>query len=222
MIKRKITIGTYDTAAHGWTLTSWSLSEAQQKTNYINIPGGDGTRDASTALTDGIPTYNDRIFTATLECSEGDRLHRESLIREMVNELDGMRWDIELPDDDLHHIEGRVHVARLYNDPAHGSVRVTATCKPWKFNNTDTVATLTASTTAKTAELKNNGRRAVVPTLKVTGTGANVLLKYGTASMAMGPGTYQWADLLLTPGSHRITYSGTGTLVVSYREAVLE
>lgn len=222
MIKRKITIGNYDTAAHGWTLTSWAFSEAQQKTNYIDIPGGDGTWDASTSLTDGIPIYSDRTFSATLECSEGDRLYRESLISQMVNELDGLQWDIELPDDQYHHIEGRVHVARKYNDMAHASVTVTATCKPWKFSNSDKVTKLTASATEKKAELNNNGRRAVVPVLTVTGTGASILLKYGTASKALGAGTYKWADLLLTPGNHVLTYSGSGTLTVTYREAVLE
>lgn len=222
MEKRKIIFGSYDTAAHGWTLASWSLTAAQEKTNFVNIPGGDGSWDLSTALTDGISVYNDRTLTAVFECSDGNRLSRNALISEMVNALDGMRVDIVLPDDVLHHLNGRLHVAKNYSDLAHCAVTVTATCKPWKENNTETVVTLTAGTTEKTATIVNNGRRASVPVLAIAGTGANVLLGYGSASKAFSAGTYKWPDLLLTPGEHEITYSGTGTLTITYREAVLE
>lgn len=222
MIKRNINLGSYSTAANGWTLTSWKLGEAQQKTNYIDRPGGDGAWDASTALTDGIPRYNNRPLTITLECSEGDRLTRKAKISQMVNQLDGMQERIELPDDEGHYLIGRLHVAENYNDLAHAAVTVTATCDPWKYSSSETVITLAASASKATAELINNGRRAVVPSLKVAGTGANVLLAYGSASSALSAGTYQWPDLLLTPGSHLLEYSGTGTLTLTYREAVLE
>ncbi len=220
MQKRKIVIGDYDTAAHDWTLTGWSLTAAEQKTKYLEKPNGDGSWDLSTALTDGIPKYKDRKLTITLECSEGTRLERETEIRRMINTLDGLSWEIRLPDDSLHYIVGRVHVAREYNDLAHAAVTVTAVCEPWKYSNTDTIVTLAATTSKQTAVLINSGRRAVIPTLTVTG--GSVLLERGTMSKALAAGTYKWTDLLLTPGSHPLTYSGAGSVVISYREAVLE
>lgn len=225
MTKRKITFGTYDTAANGWTLTGWQLSAAEQKTNYVEKSGGDGSWDLSTAMTDGLPRYRNRTLTVTLECSEGDRLSREAKIRQMVNQLDGMREDIELPDDPYHHINGRLHVRREYNDLAHAAVTVTAVCEPWKYANAETVITLTATTTTKTSRLVNTGRRAVVPTIHVAESKVytpQVLLVYGTASLALSVGTYQWPDLLLTPGGHDLTYSGAGEVTITYREAVLE
>jgi hypothetical protein len=222
MQKRKIVIGEYDTAAHGWTLTGWKLGETKQKTNYKEKQGGDGSWDLSTVLSDGIPRYADRDLTITLECSEGTRMEREETIRSMINTLDGLRWEIQLPDDDQHHVVGRVHVVREYNDLAHAAVTVTALCEPWKYADADIIVTLTAAANKQTAHLVNSGRRAVVPTLTVTGSGASVLLEYGTASMSLGIGLHQWPDLLLTAGSHALTYSGTGTITVTYREAVLE
>jgi hypothetical protein len=227
MLKRTVKLGTYDTAANGWTLAACQLSPAEEKTNFVDKPGGDGSWDMSTALTDGIPRYNDRTLTVVLECSEGDRQTRETLIRQMVNQLDGMRVDIELPDDPLHHINGKLHVARDYNDLAHASVTVTAICEPWKYANQETVVSLTASTTAQTAQLVNNGRRAAVPTIKVAkaakATGeANVRLEYNSSSLSMAAGTYKWPELLLTPGTHTLKYSGTGVVEITYREAVLE
>lgn len=218
--KRKIIFGTYDTAEEGlWTLTGWVLSDAEQKTEYWDIPGGSGHLDASTVLTDGEPVYNSRTLTATFECSEGTRLEREDRISRMVNWLDGWRMNIILPDDPLHYITGRVHVARLYNDPAHASVQVTATCDPWRYNVTETAVGLQATAAEQTTALINNGRRSMVPTLTITG--GDVLLAAGAASWALSAGVYALPDLYLRPGSTPIRYSGTGTLLVTYREAVL-
>lgn len=221
MIKRRIVFDNYDTAANGWALASWKLTDAEEKTNFVEKPGGDGSWDLSTVLSDGIPRYRDRTLTATFERSDGNRLNRKAKIDQMINQLDGMRVKIELPDDPLRYLDGKLHVALNYNDLAHASVTVTAICAPWKYNVADTVHTLTASSTAKTVTVVNGGRRAVVPTLTVSGSGASVLLVYGSNSMSFTAGTYMWPDLLLTPGSHNITYSGTGTLKITYREAVL-
>lgn len=223
MIKRKIVFGDYDTAANGWTLTGWNFGEPEEKTNFIDKPLGDGSWDMSTALTEGIPKYKDRPLTVTLECSEGDRLSREEKIRHMVNRLDGMREDIELPDDPFHYINGKLHVARNYNDLAHASVTVTGICKPWKFSSVETVVTLTAMTTSKVHNIVNNGRRAVVPLLEVTGESAEMLLNYkGSTLLVESVGAYSWPEFLLTPGTHPLGLHGSGTLKITYREAVLE
>lgn len=222
MEKRKIIFGDYDTAAHGWTLAAWQLSPAEQKTNFVDKPGGDGSWDLSTALTDGLPRYYDRELSATLELSTGDRLSRETIIREMVNSLDGMRVNIELPDDPDHYVTGRLHVAREYNDMAHAAVTVTATCNPWRYNVSPTEKTLTAEATEKTISLNNPGRLAVVPEINIIGSSANVTIKYDAYTVTLGAGSYVLPDLLLLPGSHALKYSGTGTIKLSYRGAVLE
>lgn len=222
MEKRKILFGSYDTAAAGWTLTGWKLSVPVQKTKRLDKLGGDGSWDLSTALTEGVMRYADRQLTASFECSEGDRTAREAIIRQMVNQLDGARLDIVLPDDSAHYITGRVSVQRDYNDMAHAAVTVSVVCEPWKYSDTETAITLTATTAEKTATLVNNGRRVCLPLLTVTGTSASVRLSYGTVSASFGAGEHKWPDLLLTPGSHAVKYSGSGSIKITYREAVLE
>lgn len=223
MEKRGLTIGTYDTAAQGWTLTSWELSAPQYVSNMVDVPGRiDGPLDLSTAVTGGEPRYQSRTLTATFERSDGTRMEREAAINTMVNWLDGWRQNIVLPDDDLHYVTGRVSVERLYNDPAHASVSVQAVCEPWKYSNLETVVRLTGAADAQTATFVNSGRRTVVPLLVVTGTGS-LSLQFGTASWSLGAGTYQLPDIMLTQGSHTFTYSGEGmTMTATYREAVLQ
>lgn len=221
MLKRKIVLGTYDTAAHGWTLSAWTLSPAEEKTNFVDRPGGDGSWDLSTVLTDGVPRFKDRTLTATLECSKGTRLSREAKIDEMVNQLSGMRLNIELPDDPDHYLVGKLHVAREYNDVAHAAVTVTAVCEPWKYSALETVVTLDATTSQQTAQLFNCGRRVVVPMLTIEGAEASVQLEYGSNSCTFAVGTYKWPELLLQPGAHALKYSGSGAIHIVYREARL-
>lgn len=222
MEKRKIIFGTYDSAVDGlWTLTSWTLGDAQHRANYVEVPGRDGALDLSAALTDGEPRYGSRSLTATFESSEGSRLDRESRINTMKNWLDGWRLDIQLPDDPDHYVTGRMHVQRNYNDEAHASVTVTATCDPWRYLNRETITQLTASVLTETAILPNYGRRTVVPVLTISGDDAHVMLSVDGASWALGAGVYQLPDLIVPQGGKLISYSGTGELAFRYREASL-
>lgn len=221
MKKRGLIIGTYDTAAELWLLSDWEFSAPEAVTEFVSVPGRlKGPLDLSTALTDGDPVYNGRTLTAVLESSEGTRMEREARIERMINELDGLRFSIVLPDDPLHYIEGRVSVAKQYNDLAHAAVQVTAECEPWRYNHTETIAVLNATSETQTATLVNSGRLTVVPTVVVSG--GDVLLKYGAASWALSVGTYDLPDLLLMRGSSSVvTYSGVGVVIITYREAVL-
>lgn len=222
MEKRKIIFGTYDTAADGLlTLTGWELSAPVYQSNMVEVPGRDGLLDLSTALTDGEPRYGSRTLTATFETSEGTRLERKARFDTMVNWLDGWRMDIQLPDDDSHYITGRLSIAVEYNDPAHGAVTVTAVCDPWRYLKEEHVVTLAAATEAQTATLVNAGRKSQAPTVTISGNDAAVTLVYGAYTWALGAGVYVLPDLILRQGSNALTYSGTGTVEVRYREAVL-
>ena len=224
MEKRKIIIGTYDTALEGlWTLTSWKLGKAEANEQYIDVPGHNGALDVSTVLTDGEPYYNSRPFEAVLESSEGTRLERKERIDNMINMLDGWRMNIILPDDPHHYINGRIRVEELYNDNAHCSVRVSATVDPWRYNAAETVVGLIATSAEQTASLINRGRRSVVPNITVTD--GDVLLKFNTLdgeqSWGLNPGEHTLADIYLKSGVAPLVYSGTGKITLTYREAVL-
>lgn len=219
---RSIKFGEYDTAANGlWTLASWTLSEPEYQSNLVSVPGRDGPLDLSTALTGGEPRYNGRTLTATLESSEGTRAARETRIGTMINALDGYRMNIYLPDDSTHYLTGRVRVVRQYNDLAHAAVQVTAVCDPWLYSTTERTIALTAGETEQTATLPNAGRRTVVPLVTITGDDASVLLAIGSNSWSLGAGAYQLPALRVPAGGASLTYSGSGSVSIKYREAVL-
>ena len=223
--KRSITFGNYYTADYGWTLTGWKLSDPEQKTNYVEKPGGDGSWDLSTVTTDGVPRYKDRTLTVTLECSEGTRDDRVELISHMVNLLDGLEWEIILPDHPSHYIVGRLHVAEEYNTPAHAAVTVTGVCRPWLYRRQETVVPLYHSLPYPSVHtLRNNGRLPVVPRITVLETDEEgVGLSFGDryVHVSLGVGVYEWPELHLTPGAHELRFVGKGKVNITYREAVL-
>lgn len=226
MEKRKLLVGDYDTAVDGlWTLASCTLTKAAQVQTFVSVPGRAAPLDLSTYLTDGQPYYDNASLEVVLESSEGDRLARKDRIDLMVNYLDGQTLRIYLPDDPDHYLVGRVQVYPEYNDLAHCAVRVSAVCDPWLYAAAETVVSLVATETEQTAQLLNYGRLAVVPTVVTTG---EVQIRYGGSTWSLSAGEYTLPELYLTPGKglgvpgeHNITYSGSGAITITYREAVL-
>lgn len=222
MNERKIILGAYDTAARGWTLNAFKFDTPQQQTNYIEVIGRrNGPLDLSTAPTDGEPTYTSRPLYVRLESSEGTVRDREDEINNMINELDGYRKEITLPDDPDHYAIGRLNVVKEFNTMAHAAVVVNGTCEPWRYSRNETVVAVTATDTEQTVSLTNNGRLIVVPLIVITGGTVTLTSKLSSWSMALEPGTYKLPDIVLRPGSLGIGYKGTGSATFSYREAVL-
>lgn len=224
MQKRTILLGDYDTAAHGWTLTGWEFPEPEPVENLVTVPGRiQGPLDFSTALTNGEPRFGARSLRVTLESSEGDRQARAARISDMVNRLHGQRVNIVLPDQAIgYHAVGRLSVRQLYNDLAHASVEVLGTCEPWLYFDSEFTVELTAEATEKLASLFLIGAMPVVPLVTIEGADAEFRLTYGANSWTLSAGDYKLPALRLVPGGrHVITYSGTGSAVITYREAVL-
>lgn len=219
MEKRKLIFNEYDTAADGlWTLAACVLTKGEQVQTFLDVPGRYAPLDLTDYLTDGQPYYGSASLEATLESSEGTRDDRQTRIMEMVNALDGHTTTIIHPDHPEHYLVGRVQIYPQYSDPAHAAVQIKAVCEPWLYKAEETVVQKTASTTAQSVWLANSGRLAVVPTVTLTGT---VTLTYGAHSWTLNEGEHLLPDLYLTPGTHQVTYKGSGTITITYREAVL-
>lgn len=220
MGNRKMVIGGYDTATEMWTLASCVLTKGEQMQSIVDVPGRYAPLDLSTYLTDGQPYYGTAILEATLESSAGTRQSRQVRIDDMVNALDGKRWSIVHPDHASAYLIGRVQIYPQYNDLAHCAVRLNAVCEPWYYAADETTVQLTASATEQTAQIVVSGGKPVVPVVVISAAG-EVTLQYGASTWTLAEGEHILPDLYLTPGTHELVYSGTGTVSLTYREAVL-
>lgn len=221
MEKRSMTFGGYNTAADGlWTLCEgWAFSDPVYEQNFIKIPGSSVTLDMSTALSDGEAAYDTRTLTATFESSEGGRLERKARIDLMVNQLDGRRLDIMLPDDPDRYLTGRISVKVLYNNMAHASVAIEAICDPWKYASTETVVHIEGAEEEQKQTLTNTGRKPVVPTLLVEG--GELALTFEENTWTLSPGTYILHEIYMATGEHEVAYKGAGSVTMTWREAIL-
>lgn len=219
MQKRGFLFGEYDTALLGWTLSAWTLSNPVYRSTIVSVPGRDGDLDLSTVLTDGVPCYQNRTLSVTLELSEGCRLERDLLISATINKLDGMRMKIVGPDDLAHYLEGRVHVEMLYSNLAHASIRISAVVDPWRYALSETSVSVEAAEDEQTLMLVNRGRAALIPSIVVTGD--DVRLSIDGASRVLSEGEYTLPDLVLKTGETVVRYSGNGNVKFVYREAIL-
>lgn len=219
MEKRKVVFGTYDTNEKGaWTVARLDLTSPTFQTNLVQVPGRNGSLDLSAILTDGEPVYGDRQLTVVLENSDGDRASREQLIRELFSQLDGRQMYIQLPDDTNNRLYGRLRVAKNYNDLAHASVTVTAVCEPWLYGP-ETARTVSLTSTSRNTTITNSGRSIIVPTFVVS---SRASISVNGRVWSLSAGTHKLASVVVKPGaSLTLSCSGSGTLGINYREAVL-
>ena len=225
MEKRTLIMGGYDTASHNWTLSKCKITKAAQVQTLVNVPGRIAPLDFSTALTDGQPYYGTASLAATLECSEGNRDSRQSLINTLVNYVDGRRLNIVHPDHPEHYLSGRIQARQEYSDLAHCAVSISAVCDPWLYEAEETIVTLSATTTAKEVSISIHGRMAVVPVVTVASA---VTITFNGSTWSLSKGEHILPDLYLTPSEvpgepriHKLTYTATGNVTLTYREAVL-
>ena len=218
MKKRTLIMGDYDTAAARWTLAALHVTKAPQVQNFLSVPGRFAPIDLSTYLTDGEPYYESAQLSATLENSTGTHDHREKIIQDLVDRIDGHTLQIIHPDKPDRYMVGRIQVQPEFNNQAYCVVTISAVCEAWSYAKEETTVELIGTDVEQTTQLVNNGRLSVTPAVTVTG---EIDLVFGQSSISLSAGTYLLPEIYLKPGAHDITYKGAGTATLTYREAVL-
>lgn len=106
------------------------------KSNFIDIPGANGSIDASTIL-GGYPTFNDR--TGSIEFyvmnDYGEWYNRYS---DAMNYLHGQRVKAILEDEPSYYYEGRMTVNSWKSEKGHSKITFDYTMEPFKYELFDT------------------------------------------------------------------------------------
>lgn len=197
-------------------LISKTITPPEPKTNYVNIDGMDGTLDLSEVLT-GEPTYKDRVITATFWTDNGNRSEREKLFRDITAALHGRKIQIIEPDDTDHYFIGRVVINSNKNVLAYLEFSITITCEPWRYAIDDITTPVSVSKPINVV-MSNNGVKTVCPTITVVGT---VTITYNDLEVKLNDGTYKLSHIKLKRGNNILSLSGSGTVIITYREADL-
>lgn len=123
-------INTYD----DWHLVATSrpvIAMPTPKTQYIDIPGANGTIDLSSSLT-GYPVFNDR--TGSLEFYVlNDYQSWTDLHDKIASYLHGKRLRLSLEDDPKYYYEGRLKFNSWKSEKSYSRVIIDYTLDPYKY-----------------------------------------------------------------------------------------
>lgn len=196
---------------------SVDVQPAKPKTNYIDIPGADGSKDL-TELPAGRVVFKDRKITWTFALYPGDNWDEKH--REVSDALNGRACQITLDTDPEFYYQGRLEVSKHKYTKALRQIVVEATCRPYKLKQMETVDTASLGTSYVSLYLYNS-RRPVVPVIEVT---TPATLRWKGNTYALNAGTHKVLDVELQPGENILeakATSGTGSITVTYREGAL-
>lgn len=196
---------------------SVDVQPAKPKTNFINIPGADGSKDFSESPA-GRVVFNTRKITWTFKLYPGDDWVEK--YTQVSNAINGRACQITLDDDPDYFYQGRVSVDKHAADSILHTITVTATCQPYKLRQAPLSVSESLTTTYKTVTLVND-RMPVVPTVELSA--ASTLLWNGN-TYSLSAGTHKVLDIQLVEGLNYLqakTTTGTGTIKITYQRGAL-
>lgn len=204
----------------GLILSSVEIPPADPKTNYVDIPGADGSLDLTEAH--GTVKYSDRNCNFVFAMSPTEKMTFEEKKTQISNALNGLACKIILDKDDGYYYDGRCTVDKYKQDGHLLQFTVSARVKPYKLKKTETVATFELDATRQTFYLKNS-RKPVVPTITITGTELSnfATIYFKGIELAVSDGTIKSPNICLTEGINEIEVLGKGTLTFTYQEGEL-
>lgn len=200
--------------------------------NAVDIPFRDGSLDITEAVT-GFVTYKDRDGSWEFYI-HNDYSYWANLLREIANYLHGKRFAVWLEDEPEYYYEGRLSLedykpGKNYSTlsihyvlhPYKLSLRTTADSYVWDTFNFETgyAIDLQAVDIPATIDLYG-GRMRTGMIITTTDAGATVSLNNGE-SVALSQGVNHLEDLIPLEGHNTLTFTGTGSVTVQYREGSL-
>lgn len=220
VITRELQIGKDLTSLKGtgkdfeMILVNQSLQFPAPKTEYIDIPFGDGAIDLTQALT-GEVKYHNREGEFTFELLD-NAFNRTMQVNKLVNFLQGQRMVLVRPDETDWYYIGRMVVSNIEEAVMVGRLTLSIVAEPYRYKRVMTVKTFDV-TTNMAIEL-NNSRLSLIP--EVTAT-APVYIDYNGKQISVSAGTHKSLDIKLVEGINKMTIVGTGKVTFKYREGDL-
>jgi hypothetical protein len=200
-------IHTYDNL--NLVLSKVDIPPATPKTNFIDIPGGDGSVDLTEAL--GEVRYKDRECSFTFTVMPTDNFEEKK--KEISNLLNGKRCKIVLDKDPGYYWEGRCSVNDYASNKNIHQIVVGATVAPYKLKTQKTTVSVPAGENV-TVTLSNS-RRTVIPIITNTD---DATIVFSGNRYDLKAGTHTVLNIALIEGANTLTVTSLGTVKFTYQE----
>jgi len=197
-------------------LISKVISLPRTKTEYVDIPGGDGRLDLTEYF--GEPKYDDRMLTSSFETLLRGEAYYE-LYNEIANAIHGKYLQIVLDEDPDFYFEGRINVNQYKSNDKVGKLVIECDCYPYQMEAIQIRNEFTLDGLEMEVALLNL-KKSVIPMVEVTTT-SSITVVYESNSFNLTSGIYEDPRLILREGSNIIKLGGTGTIAFTYRRGKL-
>ena len=205
------------------TYLDWGLllkprkpSKPAPKTNYVDIPGGNGSLDLSEVVSGEI-TYKD--LTLTFEFTMVDSIDEwDAKYSQIANYLHGRNMKIVQSSDPDYYYYGRCTVDKFSSSKALGTFSIKCTVGPYKLKHNKTVITTSLDEENKQTLNITNDRMTVVPEITCT---AATLITFNGNTYSLGAGTHSVLDIQFKEGLNIVELQGTGEVTIQFQEGSL-
>ena len=203
------------------------------KTNYIEIPGGDGSLDLTTALA-GRPVYKNRTGSWEFYVENGFK-DWAVLYSEIMTYLHGKKLKAILEDDPDYYYEGRFAVNAWKSDPNWSIITIDYEVAPYKrslvaagndwlwdtFNfETDVIRSYENLPVSGSLTVVVVGDSMPVPPTIVAST-AGMTVIYNGDTYNLNKGSNYISELTIQEGENTFIFGGTGTITILYERGRL-
>jgi hypothetical protein len=197
-------------------LAPFTPTPATPQTNFLRVPGRDGSLDLTEAH--GEVKYDSRVFTFTFTINPTDTMTFDEKVSEVSCALNGKLCQITLDRDPNYYWFGRCMVDKYVQNKQQKQIVVKATVNPYKLKQTETVESFTLSSSERTISLKN-GRMAAIPVIKCTNNNTQVTFNGNTFMLAEG--THKALNIRFVEGFNELVLKGSGTITFTWQEGEL-
>lgn len=202
-------------------LSGCSISPATPKTNYVDIPGGDGSIDLTEAL--GDVKYSDRTGKLVFSVLPSDDFEEKK--SEVANLLNGQKFKITFDKDPDWYYTGRCIINEHKCDKRVGTITVDLKLNPWKLKVNETIVRISGDRLFEYEFILKNSKMPVCPTF-TSKYGFDLLFK-GEWFSTIETNKVKWLDVQLTEGDNLVEiYPSEGfgvdeEITITYQEGSL-
>lgn len=197
---------------YGFMVAPYMLPMPAIQTNYVEIPGRDGSLDLTEGF--GRVRYSDRSLALTFYALGS----YDAAVSEFINDVHGRKMQLVFGKDSDFYYVGRISVDGLEKRDGYCVITVNVTAEPYKYKRAITTVTRTGSGTVTLANL----RMPVVPEVTASVEAYLVYQSGGVpTTTVIAAGTHLVPTLLLEAGTKTVEVTTTGEVFFSYREGAL-
>lgn len=207
------------------------VNPPEVKTEYVDIPGADGSLDYTEALS-GLK-FNDREGSWTFYVLNENFTMANSYMRwnelyaYILKHIHGRRKRVVLESDPGYYYQGRIFLDQWNSQKDYSKIVLKYRLEPWKhpidttatydwlwdelFSNTIYYGTFDVAT-SKHRNLINPTDQNITPTFTTTSA---MTITFGVSTYNLPAGTSS-PNLVMTPGDNLMVFNGNGRVVVDY------